>query len=90
LEVASTQKIATQPETAGACAGSRNEATLDAADWLSLAGTPTFAIMALLTAVLGGGPMDIGMVMMYLLMSAFHSAYWLKLVYGRRSGSRQS
>ena len=30
-----------------------------------------------------------GMVPMYLLMSAFHSAPWLKLIFGRRSGVRQ-
>jgi hypothetical protein len=65
-----------------------------AADWLSLAAAPTFAIMALLTGVLGGGPLDMlcsasplsGMVTMYLLMSAFHSAPWLKLIARRRSG----
>ena len=57
-----------------------------AADWLSLAAAPTFAIMALLT--LAGGAPDMlcsassltGMVPMYLLMSAFHAAPWLKLV----------
>jgi hypothetical protein len=66
-----------------------------AADWLCLAAAPTFAIMALLTAVLGGGPLDAlcssahdaspfnGMVLMYLLMSAFHSAPWLKLLSSR-------
>jgi hypothetical protein len=69
---------------------SGNPAALGAADWLSLAAAPTLAIMALLTAVLGGGPMDAlcsaahdtplnGMVPMYLLMSAFHLAPWLKL-----------
>jgi hypothetical protein len=63
--------------------------------WLGLAATPTFAIMALLTAVFGGGPSDMlcsaghgallgGMVPMYLLMSAFHSAAWLKLIAERR------
>ena len=63
--------------------------------WLSLAAAPTFAIMALLTAVVGGGPLDTlcsaanassvgGMVPMYLLMSAFHLAPWLKLVSNRR------
>jgi len=64
---------------------------LGAADWLCLAAAPTFAIMALLTGVLGGGPPDMlcsaaheasplsGMLPMYLLMSAFHSAPWLKL-----------
>src|SRR5258705_3430129 len=35
-----------------------NAATLGAADWLCLAAAPTFAIMALLTGVLGGGPPD--------------------------------
>lgn len=52
--------------------------------------------MALLTAVLGGGSLDAlcstaraspfgGMVPMYLLMSAFHLAPWLKLI-GSRAG----
>ena len=31
---------------------------LGAADWVCLAAAPTFAIMALLTGVLGGGPQD--------------------------------
>jgi hypothetical protein len=69
-----------------------------AADWLCLAATPIFAIMALLTAVHGDGqmaamcsampnasPLD-GMVPMYLLMSAFHAAPWLKLISGRMGG----
>jgi hypothetical protein len=62
-------------------------------DRLSLAAAPTFAIMALLTAALGGPP-DMhasplgGMVPMYLLMSAFHSAPWLKRLSSRRSGVR--
>ena len=63
-----------------------------AADWLSLAAAPTFAVMALLTAVLSGGPLDMlcgaapdaspltGMIPMYVLMSAFHAAPWLKLI----------
>ncbi|MGY4630286.1 hypothetical protein [Bradyrhizobium sp. USDA 4486] len=66
------------------------------ARWLALAATPTFAIMAVLTAVLGG-PADMlcvaghgsvlgGMVPMYLLMSAFHSAAWLRLIAGRWGG----
>ena len=94
--------IATQRETAGACAGSGIAAALGAADGLSLAAAPTFAIMALLTGVLGAGPLDAlcsavqdaspltGMVPMYLLMSAFHSAPWLKLIFSRRSGARGS
>jgi hypothetical protein len=75
---------------------SGNAAAIGAADWLYLAAAPTFAIMALLTGVLGGGSPDAlcsasasplsGMVPMYLLMSAFHSAPWLKLIVSRRSG----
>jgi hypothetical protein len=66
------------------------------ADWLALTATPTFAVMALLTSALGGGSTDglcashdasplNGMVLMYLLMSAFHSAPWLTLIVGRRT-----
>ncbi|MBW7970326.1 hypothetical protein [Bradyrhizobium sp. BR 10289] len=69
------------------------------ARWLALAATPTFAIMAVLTAVIGAGPADMlcaaghgsglgGMVPMYLLMSAFHSAAWLRLIAERRGASR--
>jgi hypothetical protein len=65
---------------------SRGSAARVAADWLCLAATPTFAIMALLTA-LGGAQPDIlcaatqhapplsGMILIYLLMSAFHSIF---------------
>jgi hypothetical protein len=72
-------------------------ASLYAAEWLGLAATPTFALMALLTAVLGGGAMDMlcptahgasplnGMVLMYALMSAFHSGPWLRLIVRRRN-----
>lgn len=59
--------------------------------WLSLAAAPTFAIMALLTAMPGSGAADVlcsaagasplgGMIPMYLLMSAFHSTPWLRLI----------
>jgi hypothetical protein len=70
---------------------------LGVADWLCLAAAPTFAIMALLTGVLGGGQMAMtcstapdasplsGMAAMYLLMSAFHLTPWLKLISRRRS-----
>jgi hypothetical protein len=56
--------------------------------------------MALLTGVLGSGRADMlcsaahdasplnGMVWMYVLMSAFHSAPWLKLISSRRNGAR--
>ena len=58
----------------------RGSAARVAADWLCLAATPTFAIMALLTGVLGGGQPD-------LLCAAAHDAsplrgiiqmYWLR------------
>jgi len=72
---------------------------LGAADWLSLAAAPTFAFIALLTGVFGGGSPDMlcsathdasplsGMVPMYLLMSAFHSAPWLRLLSSSRGGA---
>ncbi len=94
--------IATQHEAAGGSAEHGQSAALGAADWLCLAAAPTFAIMALLTGVHGGGPADMlcsaarnmspmsGMVPMYLLMSAFHSAPWLKLISRRRSDPRRS
>jgi hypothetical protein len=62
------------------------------ATWLCLAAAPTFAIMALLTAFPGADSADVlcagaqhvsplsGMAAMYWLMSAFHSAPWLKLI----------
>ena len=64
-------------------------------------GRAAFAIMALLTGVLRSGPQDMlcsgrdvsslsGMVPMYLLMSAFHLAPWLKLVSSRRIGARSA
>jgi hypothetical protein len=74
----------------------RDRAALGAAGWLGFAAAPTFAIMALLTGVLADGKMAMlcstapdpsplgGMVPMYLLMSAFHSAPWLKLMANRR------
>jgi hypothetical protein len=68
-----------------------------AADWLCLAAAPTFAVMAVLSifggssdmlcAALHEGPPLGGMARMYLLMSAFHSAPWLKLIAGRRGGA---
>ena len=67
----------------------KHEPALAAPDWLALAASPTFAGMALLTGVMGG-PTEMlcssamgmplgGMVVMYLLMSAFHLAPWLRL-----------
>jgi hypothetical protein len=72
--------------------GRRKWTTARAVYLLSLAAAPTFAIMALLTAVHGdsmpdmlcsagrdGSPLT-GMVPMYVLMSAFHLAPWLRLL----------
>ena len=94
--------IANQHETARVSGGSNHATALGVADWLCLAAAPTFAIMALLTGSLGGGPPDMlcstandgsplsGMVPMYLLMSVFHSAPWLKLISSRQSDVRRS
>lgn len=69
-----------------------------AADWLSLAAAPTFALMAAVTAILDSGARELvcsmhmsglsGMVPMYVLMSGFHFTPWLKLVAGWRGGPR--
>jgi hypothetical protein len=76
-------------------AGRRSDAAAPgAAGWLGLAAAPTYAVMALLTGVTGGenmmclaahgaSPLS-GMVPMYMLMSAFHLAPWLKLISRRR------
>ncbi len=76
-------------------------AALGAAGWLGLAAAPTFAVMALLTSLPSGGtdmtcsaaqgvsPLS-GMVSMYVLMGAFHSAPWLKLISRRRSAARHA
>ena len=67
---------------------------------LSLATAPTFAVMALLTGLLGGAAPDMlcraahdasplsGTVPMYVLMSACHVAPWLRLIAGRHNGAR--
>jgi hypothetical protein len=93
--------IATHRETVGADAAGAHADGRAVADWLHLAAAPTFAVMALLSG-LGGGPPNMlcsgghgglplsGMATMYLLMSAFHSAPWLRLISGRRSGARRA
>ena len=70
-----------------------------AAHWLHLAAAPTFLVMALLTGILDAGASDLlclaarspsplsGMATMYVLMGAFHSAPWLRLVSRRSQGS---
>lgn len=67
-----------------------NRTPPEAAEYLALAASPVFAAMALATAVAGRGPMGAlcapaaggwpldEMVMMYLLMSAFHVSPWLR------------
>ena len=87
----------TEAHPAHATAGASRDdegatAPLGLAEWLGLAATPTFAIIALLSG-LGGSPMDRlcssghgaplnGMITMYLLMSVFHSQRWLNLICG--------
>jgi hypothetical protein len=77
-------------------AESTNASTLGIADWLCLAAAPTFALMALLSCIQGGdaamlcmgasaSPLT-GMAAMYLLMSAFHLAPWLRVISGRQVG----
>lgn len=71
----------------------QNKANLGMADWLCLAAAPTFALMALLSCFensgasmlcMGGSPLT-GMAAMYLLMSAFHLAPWLRVISGRQT-----
>ena len=79
---------------AGGAIPGENETVLGIADWLCLAAAPTFALMALLTCIQGGdaamlcmganaSPLT-GMAAMYLLMSAFHLAPWLRVISGRQ------
>jgi hypothetical protein len=72
----------------------RSVASFKITEALALAASPTFAVMALVTGVLGSDPADTlcsaahasplsGMGAMYLLMSAFHVSPWLKLIRDR-------
>jgi hypothetical protein len=94
--VAAAPSLATREDPDG-CAD-RGKSARGAADWIRLAAAPTFAAMALLTALLGGdGPVALcmaqhasplsGMVPMYLLMSVFHLVPWLNLASGRRTSA---
>jgi hypothetical protein len=69
----------------------QNAAPSRTSNKLALAAAPTFAFMALLTSGLSGGSTEMlcstadasplsGMTTMYLLMTAFHAAPWLKLI----------
>src|ERR1700730_9966363 len=74
---------------------------LGAADWISLAAAPSFAIMALLTGIHSGAMPDTlcsaaqdaspltGMAPMFWLMSASLSAPGLNLNFGKGSGARR-
>jgi hypothetical protein len=70
-----------------------------AADWLSFAAAPTFALMVVVTGIAGGGPHQMscsaamrmplsGMVPMYALMSAFHFTPWRGSFPAGRRGRR--
>jgi hypothetical protein len=95
--------ISNEANLAEAGARSRRKRHESSADCLlSLAAAPTFAIMAALTAADGGGMPDMlcsaahaasplsGMVPMYVLMSAFHLAPWLRLISPRQGVARRS
>jgi hypothetical protein len=93
--IMSTAYIVTETPIGGG-AGNGGTAAPCVVRWLGLAGTPTFALMALWSTLFSGHPdmlcMAIrgssavsGMTVMYLLMSVFHSSPWLKLIATRRS-----
>jgi hypothetical protein len=77
--------------------GSAGESRVGIVDWLCLAAAPTFAIMALFSAFDDGPDMICshspdglplsGMTVMYLLMSVFHLAPWLRVISARGSRS---
>jgi len=81
----------------GAREGRPGHAAAGLAERLPIMAAPTFAVMALLTGIFasdapdmlcssahGASPLN-GMASMYLLMSVFHSAPWLKLISRWRS-----
>ena len=86
----------------GAREGRPAPAAAGLAERLPVMAAPTFALMALLTGIFGGGAQDMlcssahgasplsGMASMYLLMSVFHSAPWLKLISRWRSGAHMA
>jgi len=94
-----TDAYPANPTGGASCDDDGGAAARGLAKWLGLAAAPTFAIMALLTGVLSDGKMAMmcstaqdpsslgGMAPMYWLMSAFHSAPWLKRIANRRRPS---
>lgn len=100
--VGTAEKSMSKDHIGGSAPGARpgqvaDAAPMGAADWLSLAAAPVFAIMALLTAMQHDGTADLlcsaghgssplsGMTLMYGLMSVFHAAPWVRLVSRRWS-----
>jgi len=89
-----------QRQTASAAVESGTTLLSGAAEWLSFAAAPAFAIMALLTAVLGGGAPHLlcgtdasplgGMIPMYVLMSACHLPPWLRLAARKAASDARS
>lgn len=91
-------------QRAHAAIGSGKISALGAAQLLAFAAAPTFAIMAVATAIHGDAMPDMicsmsmsndasllgGMVPMYVLMSIFHAGPWLKLFAHWRSGMAAS
>lgn len=75
-------------------AGRRGDAASGVARWLGLAAAPSFAAMALAAAIVAADPAGApcmtapnaspltGMTAMYLLMSLFHLAPWVRLIGG--------
>lgn len=81
--------------------GTRVPAVFRPVRWLRYAATPTFAAMALVTAIAGNGMAGMlcpatrampwnDMLAMYVLMAVFHSVPWLKLIAAWRSGANAS
>jgi len=79
--------------------GARRDDEGVVAELVRLSAAPTFVTMALLTVVVDGGSPNAlcsaagsigpsGMVPMYLLMAAFHSVPWLKLIFRQRNVAR--
>lgn len=84
----------------GGGTGSGGTAAPPVARWLGLAAAPTFAMMALWSALFGAHPDMLctgmrgssalnGMALMYLLMSVFHASPWLRVAAPASRGFRR-